>query len=522
MKLFNSSQIATINQVAQRTKESLKSPKKLPKNITNELQLMQQQVLEYFKDSDAILITSRDQLHDYVSEVIRCGYAGYDTETTGLDRIHDTIVGCSLYYPGGKECYIPNKHIVPIFDQPYKGQLTYQDVHDELLRLVDNKIKLFMANADFDIAMTYKDYKVDLIDICYYDVILAWRCIKEDELHNDLKSLYMKYVMKGQGDPKKFSDFFTPALFPYCKPEIAKLYAAHDAKITFDLGMWQLPYVTKTHKKCQKHHFESISDLVWNIEFPLIEVCAELHRCGMYLDKPVSDRLMKRYHNKLDQEVDKLKDMVQEIINTSNLSLPSSTKRPFVSGKDFNPKSPLHVKFLLYTLMKLPQDKDAGTGKEVLADINLPVTNQILKVSSLNVLIDTFVDKLPNSTTPDSRIHALFRSTGAATGRFSSAEPNLMNIPSRSVDIRHMFRATPQTNVEYLSETFDENKIEFTLPRYYKTRCNDEYTECDKLNINDQIQLEDENHRYITCKLIDKSDVDSDVSMIKLTFEIAS
>lgn len=58
-------------------------------------------------------------------------------------------------------------------------------------------------------------------------------------------------------------------------------------------------------------------------------------------------------------------------------------------------------------------------------------------------MIDTFVDKLPRSTTSDSRIHALFRSTGAATGRFSSAEPNLMNIPSRSVDIRHMFRATP-------------------------------------------------------------------------------
>ena len=71
--------------------------------------------------------------------------------------------------------------------------------------------------------------------------------------------------MKGVGDPKKFSDFFSPQLFPYCKPQIAKLYAANDAKITFELFKWQLPYVTKSHKKCQDNHLERIADLVWNV-----------------------------------------------------------------------------------------------------------------------------------------------------------------------------------------------------------------------------------------------------------------
>ena len=76
-------------------------------------------------------------------------------------------------------------------------------------------------------------------------------------------------------------------------------------------------------------------------------------------------------------------------------------------------------------------------------EINLPVTNQILKVRSLSVLINTFVDKLPNSVARDGRIHGQFKQIGADTGRMSSAEPNLQNIPSHAVDIRHMFRATP-------------------------------------------------------------------------------
>ena len=95
--------------------------------------------------SFSILISSKQALHEYVDHCIKHGYAGIDTETTGLDRIHDTIVGASLYYPGGVECYIPMKHLVPIFDEPYKNQLSYEDVGEEFQRLADSKIKLIFA-----------------------------------------------------------------------------------------------------------------------------------------------------------------------------------------------------------------------------------------------------------------------------------------------------------------------------------------------------------------------------------------
>ena len=83
--------------------------------------------------------------------------------------------------------------------------------------------------------MIYKDFKVDTIPAFYYDVILAWRCIQENEKDNTLKGLYAKYVKEGKVDPQKFSDFFPVKLFPYCKPEIAALYAANDARITYEL-----------------------------------------------------------------------------------------------------------------------------------------------------------------------------------------------------------------------------------------------------------------------------------------------
>jgi DNA polymerase-1 len=435
--------MARINEVAERTKQLNKEkPKAVRVSTVNaELNEMSKAVQEYFKDSKAILIRTKDQLHDYVTSCIEAGYAGIDTETTGLDRQNDWIVGASLYYPGGVECYIPMKHLVPIFESPYKGQLSYQEVSEEFKRMENSSIRLIFANADYDLAMIYKDLKVDFCDRFYYDVILAWRCLKENELHNDLKFLYNKYVLKGKGDPKRFSDFFSVKLFPFSDPEIAKLYAANDAKITYDLFKWQLPYVTESHPKCKKAHLEAISRLIWDLEMPMVKVCQNMHRTGMYIDKNVANALKKRYREDYNKEMKKLQDMVQEIIDNSTVSY--SGKRPFTRGSDFNPGSPPQVNYLVYDLLQVPKGNSSGTGKEVLNEINLPVTNQILKVRSLSVLINTFVDKLPNSVARDGRIHGQFKQIGADTGRMSSAEPNLQNIPSHAVDIRHMFRATP-------------------------------------------------------------------------------
>lgn len=423
MKLFSSADVAKINQIAAQSKKVIAPSKPVKATSMNaELAEISDRVVKYFKDSPAMLITSTSQLHDYVTKLIDVGIAGIDTETTGLDRIRDHIVGSSLYYPGGVECYIPNKHLIPIFDEPYKDQLTYADVQIEFQRIADAGVKLVFANADFDLAMIYKDYQVDFCDNCYYDVILAWRCLKDNERDNALKVLYNKYVLKGKGDPMKFNDFFSSQLFPYCRPDIAKLYAAHDAKITYELYMWQLPYTLKDNPKCKKNKLERVADLIWHLEFPLIKVCHMLHRRGVYIDMDVVNALQNRYHKDYDVEIVKLHELVQQLIDNS--FVPNSGKRPFNSGKDFNESSPVHVKYLLYTMLNIPQGKNGqSTDKSVLSAVNSPVTDQILAVRSLSKLIGTYIDKLPREIAPDGKIHAQFKSAGADTGRMSSANP---------------------------------------------------------------------------------------------------
>lgn len=407
--LFSRAQSEKIIAAAQKSKVELERPKAgNPKKVAQEVEDCEATVIQYFKDSQAILIESKEQLHDYITKCIEAGYAGIDTETTGLDRVKDTIVGASLYYPGGIECYIPSKHKIPIFDIPYQNQLTYEEIGEEFSRLVDAKTRLIFANADYDLAMIKKDLKVDFNDNFYFDVILAWRCLKEDEMHNDLKSLYNKYVLKGEGEPMKFRDFFSPTLFPYAKPQVAKLYAANDAKITYDLFRWQLPFVSEDTLKCQKRHLEQIAALLWNVELPLVKVCQNMHRDGIFLDKDVADVLHDRYHNKLKEAQDELARLVDEAIE--NCDYVKASKRTFKTGKDFNPNSPIHCKYLFNTMLGLNVE---STGKDAIAEVNIPITNQILKIRSLNVLINTFVDKLPKATTSDSRIHAQFKQIGA-------------------------------------------------------------------------------------------------------------
>ena len=463
MGLFSQDQEEQINAIAAKSKEVLK-PVQVSRSVTSsqhEIEESTRAVLEYFGNSPAILINNVEDLHNYVTEAIKSGYCAIDTETTGLDRIHDTIVGCSLYYPGGVECYIPNKHIVPIFETPYKNQLTYEDVGRELKRLVITDTKLIFANADFDLAMIYKDYKVDLIPVCYYDVILAWRCLKEDEPDNRLKTLVWKYVHGMQGDPKSFSDFFSPKLFPYSKPEIAKLYAANDAKITFELFLWQLPYISKNHPKCQKYNLERIADLVWNVEFPMIRVCALMHRVGVYFDHGVRDILKIRYDAKYLAENTKLINMIQEVIDQADIM--TIQKSPFRSGEEFNEGSPKHVVYLLNSFLGCQVESG---DKSTLTLLNLPITNQILKVRALGKLLNSFIDSLPDDVGRDGRIHSTFKSIGADTGRMSSSDPNVQQIPSHALDIRHQFRATPAMEKIDECNVVDNEYIQITLGSY--------------------------------------------------------
>lgn len=461
MVLFSMAQMQEIQDAAKKSKarSAPSIAQKKGKSVQiSKLDELSKNVIEYFQDSDAILITTKEELHDYITKVIEFGECAIDTETTGLDRQYDWILGTSIYYEGGKEAYIPCKHRLPIFETLYPEQLSYEDVGEEYQRLVDAKVKTDWANADFDLAMIKKDFKVDFMDVVYWDVISAWRTLKENEPKKDLKHLYNKYVMKGVGDPKKFSDFFTPDLFPYCKPEVAKLYAAHDAKITYELKKWQMPYVTKDNPKCIQHGLQAVADLCWYVEMPMIKVCQELHRNGMYIDQDMANILKKRYGDALKVEYDKLYSMLEDAFD--NATVTPKNPKPFVSVRDFNPNSTPHVSWLCYDFLMFDPGKKASTDKDVLRTFNHPIVNQILRIRSLVTLISTFVEKIPNSVGPDGRIHGDFLSCGADTGRMSSKSPNMQNIPSKNKDIRRMFRA--KSGYVLLSSDYSQQEPKLT------------------------------------------------------------
>ena len=461
MGLFSMAEISEIQAIAEKSKQ-LEAPKKSQvgkRNIPAQIEAISATVKEYFKDSPAKCCRTRQELHDYVTDMIDAGIGGIDTETTGLDRQKDWIVGSSLYYPGGVEIYIPNRHILPVFEEPYKDQLDYREVKEEFDRFRQKGTKLIFANAPFDLSMMFNWYEIDLTDQFYYDVITSWRCIKEDEKSNRLKDLYNKYVLHGTGDPKHFSDFFSPELFPYCNPEIAKLYAAHDPKITYELYEWQVPLITKGHPRCEKRNLGAISDLIWGVEFPLIKIAQHMSQYGMFIEKSFSDHLIEKYHSLFDNDVADLKKMIIDAINDPQYH--PKKKSPFQTIDDLNIDSAAHKQWIVYDLLGFESaDGDKSTDKKVIGLFKHPIISQILKCTSLSTLISSFVDKLPESVGKDGRVHPDFKTIGASTGRFSCAEPNTQNIPSHVKDIRQMFRA--KSGFVILSSDFSQQEPKLT------------------------------------------------------------
>ena len=142
MGLFSKLMTEKLTAAAVKSQQIVEPQKQVnARSIKEQIVSISEKVKEHFLDSKAELISSAEQLHAYIDHMIVCGIGSIDTETTGLDRQNDHIVGWSLYYPDGVEVYIPRKHIVPIFDTPYQNQLSYEQCGAELQRLVDANIK---------------------------------------------------------------------------------------------------------------------------------------------------------------------------------------------------------------------------------------------------------------------------------------------------------------------------------------------------------------------------------------------
>ena len=339
----------------------------------------------------------------------------FDVETTSKRPVWARIVGISFSFRGGDSCYLPLSH-------RYLGapdQLELKKVCERLKPIFEDKsIKKCGHNIKYDlIVMANEGIALDGVD---FDSMIASYLLNPSSRGHGLDDLTMEYFghqnltykqMVGTGKKE--------ICFDEVEVDRATEYAAEDSDMTWRLKEKLGPKLKGTTLKLYKE-----------IELPLLEVLAEIELNGVHVNR----KHLVELSSKIDKELLHLKKDIY-----------------LLAGEEFNINSPKQLSVILFEKLKLPVVKKTKTGYstdvsvlELLAtDHKLP--KQIVSYRQLAKLKTTYVDALPGEIFCDTRrVHTSFNQTIAATGRLSSSNPNLQNIPIRSDmgrEIRKAFTA---------------------------------------------------------------------------------
>lgn len=427
--------------------------------------LVESKLGKYKNEYAYYMADDETKFKDYVYNIIQHGDCSIDTETTGLNPISDKIVGISLYSKGQKGLYIPINHKSYITGVEVEGQLDKRIISEQLKLLVNNNVKFKYYNAKFDIRVIQNN--LDVYVPAWFDAHIAAMCLNENEPHG-LKTLHSKYVLEGKEDEFSFGKLFEGVTFDMVPIKTGYIYAARDAVDTDELVDFQLPYLTKGTQECTEQDLEGVSNVFWNIEMPYVKVIADMENTGIAFDTEYAKSLSEKYHKMLDDILNEFYGMLDMYKNEIEVY-----KLKNVNHKLSNPisvSSPTQLAILFYDILKIkPIDENSprGTGVEILEKIDNPLCKIILDYRKVEKLLSTYIDKLPECLQKDNRIHCNFNQYGAKTGRLSSDEPNMQNIPSHNKDIRKMFVAS-EGNV-MLSSDFSQQE-----PRCMAAMCGDE------------------------------------------------
>ena len=409
-----------------------------------QIKAMVERNLGQFKD-DYVIINTEELLHKYFMFCIDNGVISIDTETTGLDPISDSIVGLCIYTPNHKAAYVPINHVSYVTGVKVDNQLTEQQVANQFDMLLKYRPDIIMHNAKFDIRVIRNQLGVKDI-FCTWDTYLASKLLNENEESHGLKQLHKKYVLNGKGDAFSFDALFKGVTFDKIPINVGYLYAAHDAIITYELYEYQKQYLYYEEDKpfTDRNSLNGVANVFFNIEMPCIGVVCDMEDNGIKFDFEYQQKLSEKYNKLLKEKTEQFYSICneynQEILDYKLHNVNHKLSDPI------NIASPVQIAILLYDILKItpPDDKNPrGTGEAILQKIDNPIAKAVLDYREMSKLVDTYIDKLPNCVnSKDGRIHCSFNQYGAKTGRFSSDNPNLQNIPSRNHDIRKMFVAS--------------------------------------------------------------------------------
>lgn len=400
--------------------------------------------------SETILLTTKEELDDYVQKAIATGFISIDTETNNSkDPFTCKIMGGCLYAPGLKQAYIPINHVDYRTGERLKNQLTEKEFNESLSVLTD-KTKAIYQNAPFDLKVVWCTCGLRLP--FYWDTMIACRLLDENEGHG-LKEQYMLHVDPNHGK-YDIEDLFDGEDFAKFPPELFALYAATDAMMTFKLYEYQIKELTKPENK-------NLYKLTMEVEMPCIPVVTDMELRGVAVDTDYAKRIGVKYHKMMDEYSGKIDTEVKNLMPKINAWKASPAGKE-MSGKKtkaeqltdpININSSTQLGIIIYDVLGVPttyntkgkpRSVDKNTLPLILEDYDIPLVQLIVDSKAFQTLIDNFIDKIPASISPrDGRIHSDFDQLGTVTGRFSSSGSiNLQQIPSHNHEVRLMFKAS--------------------------------------------------------------------------------
>ena len=273
--------------------------------------------------------------------------------------------------------------------------------------------------------------------------------MNENEPVNKLKPLHNKYCLGGKGDAFSFDALFESTTFDNIPIDIAQLYAAHDASVTYEFYMFQKEhlYYEPSELPEARNGMNGVAWVFFNIEMPLVNIVADMEDTGVLFDFDKNAELKVKYHILLDERENKFHKVCEEYHD----SIEKYRKEKGVLDNPINIKSSKQLIALLYDVIGLEPKIDKKTKKPMFSTKDEilqgykgnAVVDAIIDYREFATIVSTFIDKLPDCVLEDGRIHCKFNQVGADTGRFSSSDPNMQNIPSHIKDIRQMFIASP-------------------------------------------------------------------------------
>ncbi len=383
------------------------------------------------KEKNYTAATTAESIQKIIDDIKQVKSFCFDTETSGLDIPTSELVGIAFSVKAGTASYVP-------FPAGKKQASALANQFKEVLE--DPEIEKTGQNLKFDIGIL-KKYGIE-VKGKLFDTMLAHYLLQPDMRHNmdlladtylNYKPVSIEHLIGPKGKKQKsMRDIPVETITPY---------ACEDADITLQLKQVFAPMLEQ----------EGLINLFEQVETPLIPVLSDMEIQGVKIDKEALDNYAK---------------VLEEKIRTTETDIYRQ------AGKSFNIGSPKQLGDILFDHLKIVKNakktktKQYSTSEDVLSKLaeKHPIINNILDYRSLTKLKSTYVDALPKLISPDTgRIHTSYNQAVAATGRLSSNNPNLQNIPIRTEEGRLIRQAFVPRSKEYVLLAADYSQIELRI-----------------------------------------------------------